>query len=362
MSNDKDKPKKQPNDLNDMTPWQQANLEYLKKLDEEKQKSLDDEKTTSENEKPTEESEPAGTDSPNDHESLEPIENEEDFEDLEMFEDHSGGPANGSFLDRLPNIRHERYRRLYRRSTFLVLLFALPSIFLLYYISPLSKLADVTITGNEQVSAQEIKKDLDFSIGENLWQQYFQRNEYIAQLKKQELRIKDATIRFNGANKFEVDVKEYHEVAYLEHDDKYSPVLPNGKIIPLNMDQAKGGLPILEGFTGPGRILSVLKQYDQLSEEVRQGVSQIKYAPSEENEELLQIFMNDGNQVLVSIPEMSKKMYYYPQIVKEMDAADFKGVVDMEAGIYSYPYPEETSDSGSIQESTEETVPSTEND
>ncbi|MGG5316807.1 cell division protein FtsQ/DivIB [Enterococcus sp. AZ072] len=333
-----------------LTPWQLANQEYLKMHPNETGDSPAEETDQDylENEEIPE--------TPNEKQT-DQLENTEAHE--ENVEKEKKGPVNGSFLDRLPNIRHERNKRLYRRSSTLILLFMIPALVLLYYVSPLSRLSGISIEGNEQISSEEITNKLNFSIGSNLWSQYFNRDEHVTRLKKQELRIQDAKVHFNGINKFAVDIKEYKEVAYLEHDNNYSPILANGRVIPTNIKKDQDSLPILEGFTGPKRILAVMKQYDALSEEVRQGVSQIKYAPTNENKSLLQIFMNDGNQVLVSIQGMSDKMKYYPQVVEEMNAKDIKGIVDMEAGIYSYPYPEESSSDNTEQSTSESTVETT---
>ncbi|MGM0215576.1 cell division protein FtsQ/DivIB [Enterococcus sp. AZ109] len=346
---DQDKPKRS-EETKKLTPWQLANQEYLKQHPRETEippESKPDEDLISDEEIPE-----------NTENQSEKLQDKEEIKE-EIPERKIKGPVNGSFLERLPNIRQERNKRLYRRSTILITIFIIPALILLYYVSPLSRLSEVTIDGNEEIPSEEIIEKLDFSIGYNLWSQYIHREEYVARLKKQELRIEDASVHFDGINRFVVNVKEYEEVAYLEHDNQYSPILANGRVIPTNIEKAQGSLPILEGFTGPKRILAVLKQYNKLSEEVRQGVSQIKYAPTEENKSLLQIFMNDGNQVLVPIPEMAQKMNYYPQVVEEMNAQEMKGIVDMEAGIYSYSYPEETSSDNTEQSITENTTEET---
>lgn len=335
-----------------LTPWQLANIEYLK------QKALEKGEPESE---PVDESE-SDTDD-NGESTEETIQTEPDFEkpeEEELLEEEEPvkevptGPKNGSFLDRLPNIKHERNQRLVRRSTILIGLFAIPALLLLYYISPLGKLGGVSVEGNQRISAEVIEKELNFSIGENLWSQYFDRRDNIKNLKKQELQIEDANVQFKGFNHFEVKVKEYPEVAYIDNNGKYSPVISNGKIIPVEVSKENGDLPILESFTSSKKILRVLEQYKKLSGEVKQGISQIKYAPTDENKDLLEVFMNDGNKVLVSIQDMGTKMQYYPQIAKEMSAKEMKGVVDMEAGIYSYPYAENSTSEEAVQNSTEQ--------
>ncbi|WP_376717059.1 cell division protein FtsQ/DivIB [Enterococcus pseudoavium] len=342
-----------------LTPWQLANMEYLK------QKALENAATQPQPDSPEVSAETADTNEPADEEEVEEAVVEEELEEEAGFEEPaetSKGPKNGSFLERLPNIKHERNRRLVRRSSILIALFSIPALLLLYYISPLGKLGGVSVTGNERISTEAIKKEIDFTVGDNLWGQYFERAEHVKNLKKQELQIEAVEVHIDGFNHFEVQVKEYPEVAYIESNGKYSPVISTGEIIPIEVEKSDGNLPILESFTGPKRILKVVKEYDKLSEEVKQGISQIKYAPTNENKELLEIFMNDGNKVLVSINNLGSKMKYYPQIVKEMNDKEFQGVVDMEAGIYSYPYPEDSTAEEPVQNSTDQSEMAVGND
>lgn len=349
---DEKKDQEEKNRQENLTPWQLANMEYLKQKALENGEPEGEQKTS---EVPTETpstSEPADESIEEPEKPIpDPIEPEE-----EAPEALTNGPKNGSFLDRLPNIRHERNRRLVRRSSVLIGLFLIPALLLLYYISPLGKLGGVSVKGNERISTEIIKNELNFTVGDNLWSQYFDRKDHVKNLKKQELQIENAEVSIDGFNHFEVQVKEYPEVAYLESDGKYSPVISNGKIIPIEVEKSNGELPILESFTGSKRILKVLKGYNKLSEEVKQGISQIKYAPTSENKELLEIFMNDGNKVLVSINDLGEKMKYYPQIAKEMNDKQIKGVVDMEAGIYSYPYTEKTNEKSTAEETTQDST------
>ena len=72
--------------------------------------------------------------------------------------------------------------------------------------------------------------------------------------------------------------------------------------------------------------------------------------------------MNDGNKVLVSINDLGSKMKYYPQIAKEMSDKGIRGIVDMEAGIYSYPYTENSTTEDATQNSTDQSGTAVVND
>ena len=123
-------------------------------------------------------------------------------------------------------------------------------------------------------------------------------------------------------------------MALLASDNHYSPILESGVVVNEPSDQPLEGLPILESFSDQSKIKEVLTAYQKLSQEIREGISQIKYTPRDSNDELLTIYMNDGNQVIVNISNMASQMQYYPQIAKDLKE---DSIIDMEVGIFTYP-------------------------
>ncbi len=320
----------------ELTPWQKANLSYLKEKGDQPSWS------------------PSIIDGSPDTMTEEIVEEEASDEtktdDVEM-EESKGEPTNGSFADRLPKIKSQRDLLLHRRLIFLIVLFTIPLLFTLYYVSPLSKLAKVTVSGNNKVATAEILKDTNFRLQENLWTQFFQRGKNEEKLTAEQPRIKSTSLSIENINHFHLTVTEYQEVALLAKGDTYSPILENGQVMEETLKKPTQDLPILENFTSEKKILSVLKKYRKLSQEIRSGISQINYAPTKSNDELLNLYMNDGNQVIVNISNLTKQMQYYPQVAKDMKE---KGIVDMEVGIFTYAYPKEekkTTESSEPQES-----------
>ena len=102
----------------------------------------------------------------------------------------------------------------------------------------------------------------------------------------------------DGSDKIEVWLDEKH---YLERSDY------------------KSGTVISHGFTDEKVILRTLRAYDNLPKEIQEGISQVKYAPSKSNDQLLNLYMNDGNQVIVNINNLANQMKYYSQVAKDMD-------------------------------------------
>lgn len=241
-----------------------------------------------------------------------------------------------SFSDHLPNFKAYRDKKLRKRLLILVVIFLVPLLGSLYYISPLSKVSEVVVAENPLTPKEALIESSQIVKNERLWPQFFARQRIATAIEKANPRVKKATITLQQWNQLHLHVEEYSESAYLVKGNDYLPILENGTILQEPQKEVTKGRVIVENFTDETLILETLKQYKELPEEIQDAISQITYAPSKNNEELLIIFMNDGNQVIVGISKLADHMKYYLQVAKEMSE---KGVIDMEVGIYSYPYP-----------------------
>lgn len=255
-----------------------------------------------------------------------------------------------SFSDHLPNFKAYRDKKLRKRLLILVVIFLVPLLGSLYYISPLSKVSAVVVAENPLTPKEALIESSQIVENERLWPQFFARQRIATAIEKANPRVKKATITLQQWNQLHLHVEEYSESAYLVKGNDYLPILENGTILQEPQKEVTKGRVIVENFTDETLILETLKQYKELPEEIQDAISQITYAPSKNNEELLTIFMNDGNQVIVGISKLADHMKYYLQVAKEMSE---KGVIDMEVGIYSYPYPSNETEKEENTESSE---------
>ncbi|MFZ2877563.1 MAG: cell division protein FtsQ/DivIB [Enterococcus aquimarinus] len=255
-----------------------------------------------------------------------------------------------SFSDHLPNFKAYRDKKLRKRLLILVVIFLVTLLGSLYYISPLSKVSAVVVAENPLTPKEALIESSQIVKNERLWPQFFARQRIATAIEKANPRVKKATITLQQWNQLHLHVEEYSESAYLVKGNDYLPILENGTILQEPQKEVTKGRVIVENFTDETLILETLKQYKELPEEIQDAISQITYAPSKKNEELLTIFMNDGNQVIVGISKLADHMKYYLQVAKEMSE---KGVIDMEVGIYSYPYPSNETEKEENTESSE---------
>lgn len=255
-----------------------------------------------------------------------------------------------SFSDHLPNFKAYRDKKLRKRLLILVVIYLVPLLGSLYYISPLSKVSAVVVAENPLTPKEALIESSQIVKNERLWPQFFARQRIATAIEKANPRVKKATITLQQWNQLHLHVEEYSESAYLVKGNDYLPILENGTILQEPQKEVTKGRVIVENFTDETLILETLKQYKELPEEIQDAISQITYAPSKKNEELLTIFMNDGNQVIVGISKLADHMKYYLQVAKEMSE---KGVIDMEVGIYSYSYPSNETEKEENTESSE---------
>lgn len=330
-----------------LTPWQEEHARYLeqKKIGDESQTNATEEKTS---EQPTE---------------AQTMTQEQSKEDVTVEEVQLERTSERvSFMDKLPNLHSYHNKQLMRRVALIIGVLCIPLLICGYYISPYSRLAKIEVTGNQLVSSQDIINASQLQLDENFFQQYQERKQAKMKIQTRNPRIKSVAISMSGLNELNIHVTEYKEIAQLSKNGTYYPILENGKVLEETHKDANKQQVILEKFTDHQWILATITQYKKLSSALQNAISQISYEATKANKQLLHLYMNDGNTVIVNIDNMATQMKYYPQITKDLTN---KGIIDMEVGIFYAPYESSTSDQEKEQDSTtsssEESVSSDEN-
>lgn len=328
----KDRPKE-----GQLTPWQKENSEYLKKQANETQWEKRTEKNADEISKEDE---------------LENITIQNDQENSSFKKVNASDKINSaSFVDKLPKIMEQRKKTLIRRLTLLISVMGIAALLMIYYVSPFSKLEQVAVVGNNLTNQEDIIQSANFQLNKDIWTQYFGRKVNIEDIKKRNPRVKDVSLQIKKINEFELNVTEYQTIAYSLEDNQYYPVLENGTVLSEVVSEKNESLPVLIDFENDSKLLTdMLDIYYGSDDIIQNNIESIQATPRESNPYSVVLNMKDGNQVIGSIIDLSDKLIYYPDIVAEMTE---NGIIDMEAGIYSAPYPETTNSSEEIQETQE---------
>ena len=337
-------------ELKELSEWQKRNQEYLKKkaeeeaaLAEEKEKERQarmGEKSEKSDETEDQDSEPE----PKDPESAK----KDAKEKLEETEDVKKEVAKekSKFTENEEQDKKREEKPVKKKSAkpkipaihilrALTILF--PSLLLLivsaYLLSPYATMKDIRVEGTVQTTADDIRQasgiqDSDYTI--NL---LLDKAKYEEQIKSNYW-VESAQLVYQFPTRFTIKVKEYDIVAYYVSGENHYPILSSGKVETSAVSLVslpETYLSVL--FNDSEQIKAFTSELSQISPELKAAIQKVELAPSKVTSDLIRLTMNDSDEVLVPLSEMSKKLPYYSKIKPQLSEPS---VVDMEAGIYSY--------------------------
>ena len=202
-----------------------------------------------------------------------------------------------------------------------------------YLLSPYATMKDIRVEGTVQTTADDIRQasgiqDSDYTI--NL---LLDKAKYEEQIKSNYW-VESAQLVYQFPTKFTIKVKEYDIVAYYISGENHYPILSSGQLETSSVSLVS--LPetyISVLFNDSQQIKTFTSELAQISPELKAAIQKVELAPSKVTSDLIRLTMNDSDEVLVPLSEMSKKLPYYSKIKPQLSEPS---VVDMEAGIYSY--------------------------
>ena len=354
MSKDKKKEGKEIlEEFKELSEWQKRNQEYLKKkaeeeaaLAEEKEKERQA-RMASKSEKSDATEEQESESDPKDsksakEESEEKVEESEDVKkEVPKEEPKSKEPKKQNKQDKkiekkpvkekpvkpkIPGVHIWRAISILFLSLILLVVSA-------YLLSPYATMKDIHVEGTVQTTADDIRQvsgiqDSDYTI--NL---LLDKAKYEEQIKSNYW-VESAQLVYQFPTKFTIKVKEYDIVAYYVSGESHYPILSSGQLETSSVSLVS--LPetyISVFFNDSEQIKTFTSELSQISPELKSAIQKVELAPSKVTSDLIRLTMNDSDEVLVPLSEMSKKLPYYSKIKPQLSEPS---VVDMEAGIYSY--------------------------
>ena len=337
-------------ELKELSEWQKRNQEYLKKkaeeeaiLAEEKEKERQA-RMASKSEKSDETEDQESESNPKDPESAKE-ESEEKVEESEEVkkevskeESKSKEPKKeDKKADKKPVKEKPVKPKIPGIHILRALTILFPSLLLLfvsaYLLSPYATMKDIRVEGTVQTTADDIRQasgiqDSDYTI--NL---LLDKAKYEEQIKSNYW-VESAQLVYQFPTKFTIKVKEYDIVAYYVSGENHYPILSSGQLETSSVSLVS--LPetyISVLFNDSEQIKAFVSELAQISPELKAAIQKVELAPSKVTSDLIRLTMNDSDEVLVPLSEMSKKLPYYSKIKPQLSEPS---VVDMEAGIYSY--------------------------
>ena len=202
-----------------------------------------------------------------------------------------------------------------------------------YLLSPYATMKDIRVEGTVQTTDDDIRQasgiqDSDYTI--NL---LLDKAKYEEQIKSNYW-VESAQLVYQFPTKFTIKVKEYDIVAYYVSGESHYPILSSGQLETSSVSLVS--LPetyISVFFNDSEQIKTFTSELSQISPELKAAIQKVELAPSKVTSDLIRLTMNDSDEVLIPLSEMSKKLPYYSKIKPQLSEPS---VIDMEAGIYSY--------------------------
>ena len=331
-------------EFKELSEWQKRNQEYLKKkaeeeaaLAEEKEKErqarMGEESEKSEDKQEQEDEESAKGES---EEKVESSEGDKEEEEIEESGSKEGEEQDKKLAKKAPKEKAAKAKipGLHILRAFTILF---PSLLLLivsaYLLSPYATMKDIRVEGTMHTTADDIRQasgiqDSDYKISRLL-----DRAKYEEQIKSNYW-VESAQLVYQFPTKFTIKVKEYDIVAYYVSGENHYPILSSGQLETSAVSLVS--LPetyISVLFNDSEQIKAFVSELAQISPELKAAIQKVELAPSKVTSDLIRLTMNDSDEVLVPLSEMSKKLPYYSKIKPQLSEPS---VVDMEAGIYSY--------------------------
>ena len=337
-------------EFKELSEWQKRNQEYLKKKAEE-EAALAEEKEkerkarmASKSEKSDETEDQDSEPEPKDPESAK----EESEEKVEKSEDVKKEVAKEESKSKEPKKEDKKADKKpvkekpvkpkipgvhIWRAISILFLSLLVLVVSAYLLSPYATMKDIRVEGTVQTTADDIRQasgiqDSDYTI--NL---LLDKAKYEEQIKSNYW-VESAQLVYQFPTKFTIKVKEYDIVAYYVSGESHYPILSSGQLETSSVSLVS--LPetyISVLFNDSEQIKTFTSELAQISPELKSAIQKVELAPSKVTSDLIRLTMNDSDEVLVPLSEMSKKLPYYSKIKPQLSEPS---VIDMEAGIYSY--------------------------
>ena len=296
-------------------------------------KDNDDKEEQKENKKDTESE---ATSTKDDSDSIELNETQDKIEvteltSLEPIESEEKSDSEPENIEKKPkkkrNINYKKWS---------IILFSATIIFLVasYLISSKSDVKEIVVNGNEHLSTEEILERSEIKEKDKM---------YLTSEGKAEQNIsllpivESITVERDFPNTVNITVKEFEVVAYVESKGRYYPVLENVQIL-RGFDMTPTDAPIIHFFDGV-EFEGMVKSLKQMNPQILAMISEIFYRPNEETNSRIQLYMNDGQEIVADYNTIGDKIDYYAGMKKEI--GNKKGLIDLEVSNTFLPYSSE---------------------
>lgn len=234
----------------------------------------------------------------------------------------------------LSSLQAERRRSLRRRLGLIMTVSILMIAGLGFYVSPLSNISTVKVTGTSDLPTKGIVRTSKIKASDKVFDYIFQQKDLSQKLAKKYPEIQSAQAHLGHVNQLILQVNERPTVGYLKDGDVYRKILNNDKIgsQSVNWTKVDHEKPIFVGYNKSATLKEDLKLFDSLPESFRKQVKLLSGNTRRDSQIIL--VMKDDNVVIGNIVTLKDKINDYNQIRLK---AGKHSLIDLEIGAFSRP-------------------------
>lgn len=306
MPNQKDKKdKKNKSPKEQLTEWQQRNIEFLKRKREREAEQRRQEQEAKEAAK-------AG---------LKAIEEQNSTEEVVASETPKA-------IKKEPRIPTKD-----KLKVLPIVLFSLVILLIsVFSLTPYSKQKVISVKGIVNANEKTIKTTSEIADKDYLMTVWLNRAKYAQKVIESNDWVKTAKITYQFPNQFIITVDEYEIVAYTDTEDGYRPILENGT---RPESKVVNQLPkdyIAINLSDEKKIQSIITQLATIDQKIVKNIDSIDPIEKSVTTDFLLLWMKDGHQIRVPLSKLSERLPYYSQIKPKLTEPS---IIDMEVGIYT---------------------------
>ncbi|WP_027414497.1 cell division protein FtsQ/DivIB [Aneurinibacillus terranovensis] len=246
-------------------------------------------------------------------------------------------------IEKIPHLREEKRKKNTNRALLtLLFLFFIVMLLILFFRSSISKLQEITVTGNQYVTKEEVIKNSGLAYQ---MQFLFIDKEKVAKSILAALpAIEKVDVSKQFPGKVELLVKERRQVALImEKDGHLYPITDNGVELKGRQIFAEmGDKPIVRSWDQPALLPQLAEELTKVNPAVDQLISEIRLASQKDEMGRLVLYMKDGYEVHTTLQNFSQYMEWYPSFVESLKKeGKTEGIINLSEVKYFEPYPQQ---------------------
>ena len=204
---------------------------------------------------------------------------------------------------------------------FIIVVVTIAVISTLIYLLSLIPIKNIYVSGNYYLTDQEI---IELAKLEDYPSFLKTSSSKLKKSIKKSPYIKKVKITKKILSEVDIDVEEKN-ILFRKEDNNYI-VLDTGEEID---DYGRYNVPILLNYVPDIKYQTFLNKMNEVSEDVKIQISEIRYYPNEQDEDRFLLYMSDGNYVYLTLTKF-KQINYYEEVLDKLDGK--KGILYLDSG------------------------------